>query len=98
MKAAVNYRDLNHQGNTLMHQAILQLDKINGLNPETGLRSKVYSKKLDIIKIVTLLISEKAGSEVNISNELGYTALDYVNRLRLAQDKNMVLEIIKSKI
>jgi hypothetical protein len=81
-----------------MHQAILQLDKINGLRPESGLKSKVYSKKLDMLKIITMLVNEKAGAEINIQNELGYTALDYVNRLRMAQDKIMVLDIIKNKI
>lgn len=77
-----------------MHQAILQLDKINGLRPESGIKAKVYTKKLDMLKIVTLLNSNKAGAEVDIKNDLGYTALDYANRLRLASDKNMVLDII----
>lgn len=96
LKGIINDKDKSHQGNTLMHQAILQLDKINGLRPESGLRSKVYSKKLDMLKIVTMLASDKAGAEINIKNDLGFTALDYINRLRLAQDKNMVLDIFKS--
>ena len=94
LKGAINAKDRSHQGNTLMHQAILQLDKINGLRPESGIKAKVYTKKLDMLKIVTLLNSNKAGAEVDIKNDLGYTALDYANRLRLASDKNMVLDII----
>ena len=66
LKGIINDKDKGHQGNTLMHQAILQLDKINGLRPESGLRSKVYSKKLDMLKIVTMLASDKAGAEINI--------------------------------
>ena len=49
-----------------------------------------------MLKIVTMLASEKAGALINIQNDLGFTALDYINRLRLAQDKNMVLDIFKS--
>lgn len=64
-----------------MHLAILELDKSS-------------NNKVELMDIITLLMSIKMGARHDVLNDLGMTAAQYADRLRNSKDRAFVKSLL----
>ena len=83
---AVNTQD--KYGNSLLHLAILQIDKAVAAEPE------VRKAAVDIAK---LLLSQKVGGDLNLKNKQGFEPIKYAQRIINKDDRAEVLLCFNKK-